>query len=169
MLSYVASYLILFLPVIASVFCFLINFKKTDFWIFAGTILAMLLLVAKINLDFTISKLVIKNDAELGIFSIPTEYYLDFLALFFISLTLLTRFLLAFFYQQDISMALKKDGRQLFYTASLLNLFGVVGIFATNNIFNLFIFIEIYCLTFCAIMTMSNDLSISKLQDVFPE
>ena len=163
MSSYIASYLLLFLPVIASVFCFLINFKKTDFWIFAGTILTMLFLVANLSLDFAGSNVAIKNDSGLGILSIPTEYYLDFLALFFIASSLATRLALAFFYNQDVAEVLGDDNRQLFYTTSLLNLFGLVGIFATNNIFNLFIFIEIYCLTFCAIMAMSNDISISKL------
>ncbi|MES2678136.1 MAG: proton-conducting transporter membrane subunit [Pseudomonadota bacterium] len=163
MSSYIAAYLLLFLPIIASVFCFLINFKKTDFWIFVGTILAMLFLVVKLSLDFAGLQAVIKNDAGLGILSIPTEYYLDFLALFFIGLVLTARLALTFFYHQDVAQALNNDNRQLFYTTSLLNLFGLVGIFATNNIFNLFIFIEIYCLTFCAIMAMSNDLNLSKL------
>ncbi len=163
MSSYVASYLLLFLPIIASVFCFLINFKKTDVWIFVGAIFVMLLLTIKLSFDFAAVEASIKNDAGLGILSIPTEYYLDFLALFFITLALAIRLMMTFFYNQYVSKVLNNDNRQLFYTTSLLNLFGLVGIFATNNIFNLFIFIEIYCLTFCAIMAMSNDLSLSKL------
>lgn len=163
MSSYIASYLLLFLPIIASVFCFLINFKKTDFWIFVGTLLAMLFLATKLGFDFYESGVAIKNDAGLGILSIPTEYFLDSLSLFFISSALAARLVLAFLCRQDIAGALNNDNRQLFYTINLLNLFGLVGIFATNNIFNLFIFIEIYCLTFCVLMSISNDISISKL------
>ena len=163
MSSYIASYLLLFLPIIASVFCFLINFKKTDFWIFVGTLLAMLFLATKLGFDFYESGVAIKNDAGLGILSIPTEYFLDSLSLFFISSALAARLALAFLCRQDIAGALNNDNRQLFYTINLLNLFGLVGIFATNNIFNLFIFIEIYCLTFCVLMSISNDISISKL------
>jgi formate hydrogenlyase subunit 3/multisubunit Na+/H+ antiporter MnhD subunit len=156
------AYLILFLPLIASVSCFLVNFKKSDFLIFISTIFALLILVIKFSVDFTVLG-EIKNDAGFGILSIPTEYRLDFLSLFFLVIILSAQILIAFFYQSDLLSTLKNDNRQLFYATWLLNIFGSVGIFMTNNIFNLFIFIEIYCLTFCALMAMSNDLNLSKL------
>jgi multicomponent Na+:H+ antiporter subunit D len=156
------AYLILFLPLIASVSCFLVNFKKSDFLIFAATIFILLILTTKLSFDFNISG-AIKNDAGLGILSIPTEYYLDFLSLFFLFMVLIAKILMAVFYQNDFIAALKNDNRQLLHAAWLLNIFGVVGVFMTNNIFNLFIFIEIYCLTLCAIIAMSNDLDLSKL------
>ncbi len=156
------AYLILFLPLIASVFCFLVNFKKSDFIIFTTTVFALLTLVIKISFDFNTSG-EIKNDAGLGILSIPTEYRLDFLSLFFLTIILVTKILMVFFYQKDLSSNLKNDNRQLLHATWLLNIFGLVGVFVTNNIFNLFVFIEIYCLTFCAIMAMSDDLDLSKL------
>jgi len=156
------AYLILFLPLIASVSCFLVNFKKSDFLIFISTISVLLALVIKLSIEFA-AKGEIKNDAGFGILSIPTEYRLDFLSLFFLVIILLVKILMAFFYRSDLLKTLKNDNRQLFYATWLINIFGLIGIFMTNNIFNLFIFIEIYCLTFCALMAMSNDLDLSKL------
>jgi multicomponent Na+:H+ antiporter subunit D len=156
------AYLILFLPLIASVSCFLVNFKKSDFLIFISTISVLLVLVIKLSIDFAATG-EIKNDAGFGILSIPTEYRLDFLSLFFLVIILLVKILMAFFYRSDLLITLKNDNRQLFYAAWLINIFGLIGIFMTNNIFNLFIFVEIYCLTFCALMAMSNDLDLSKL------
>lgn len=161
-MSDVIAYLILFLPLIASVFCFLVNFKKSDFLIFPSTVFVLIILVAKLAIDFNIDG-EIKNDAGLGILSIPTEYRLDFLSLFFLVMILITKTLMALFYQKDLFTSLKNDNRQLLHATWLLNIFGVIGIFMTNNIFNLFVYIEIYCLTFCAIMAMSDDLNLSKL------
>jgi multicomponent Na+:H+ antiporter subunit D len=156
------AYLILFLPLIASVACFLVNFKKSDFLIFTSTVIILLILIAKLGLTF-IATGEIKNDAGSGILSIPTEYRLDFLSLFFLAIILPVTILMAFFYHENLLAALKNDNRQLFYSSWLINLFGIIGIFMTNNIFNLFIFIEIYCLSFCALMAMSDDLDLSKL------
>ncbi len=156
------AYLILFLPLIASVSCFLVNFKKSDFLIFISTIFVLLILIVNLSLNFTTTG-EIKNDAGFGILSIPTEYRLDFLSLFFLAIILVVKILMAFFYRIDLFTILKNENRQLFHATWLLNIFGVIGICVTNNIFNLFIFIEIYCLTFCALMAMSNDLNLSKL------
>ncbi len=156
------AYLILFLPLIASVSCFLVNFKKSDFLIFISTISVLLVLVINLSIDFSVTG-EIKNDAGFGILSIPTEYRLDFLSLFFLVIILLVKILMAVFYRSDLLTTLKNDNRQLFYAAWLINIFGLIGIFMTNNIFNLFIFVEIFCLTFCALMAMSNDLDLSKL------
>ncbi|MFT7087299.1 MAG: multicomponent Na+:H+ antiporter subunit D [Rickettsiales bacterium] len=163
MISYIAPYLLLFLPLIASVLCFLINFKKADFWIIIGVLSALLFLLLKLILNFSNNRIAFANDVGLGILSIPTEYYLDFLSLFFLSLAILIILLITFFYDSDIRKILENDNRQLFYATILLNMFGLIGIFATNNIFNLFIYIEIYCLTLAGIMTISNDVAISKI------
>jgi len=162
MSSSALPYLLLFLPLIASVFCFLVNFKKTNFLIFIATVFILLVLATKLSVDFSVSG-EIKTDFSLDIVSILTEYRLDFLALFFLLITLSSQILIAFLYRLDLFRAFNKDNYQPFYSVWLLNIFGIIGIFTTNNIFNLFIFIEIYCLTFCAIMAMSDDLELSKL------
>jgi multicomponent Na+:H+ antiporter subunit D len=153
-------YLLLFLPLIASVFCFLVNFKKSDFLIFISISSILLIITIRLGFNFFVNGEIKSDSTE--ILSIPTEYRLDYLAIFFLLLILSSQILIAFLYRFDLSKALNKDNRQLFYSVWLLNIFGAIGIFATNNIFNLFVFIEIYCLTFCAIITMSNDLALSK-------
>lgn len=159
---HVAPYLLLFLPLILSVFCFLINFRKSDFVIFFTCAILMLLLAVKIGFYVKTSE-VVKSDVGLGVLSIPTEYYIDFLSIFFLTVIIFARILMAFLYKSDIASFFNRDNCQLFYVVGLLNLFGLTGIFVSGNIFNLFIFIEIYCLTFCAIMALSDDLELSKL------
>ena len=161
-MSSVFAYLLLFLPLIASVFCFLVNFRKSDFLIFISAAFILLALAIKLGFNFYASG-EIKTDSELGVFSVLTEYRLDFLALFFLLAILLSQIFIAFLYRLDLLRALNKGNRQLFYSVWLLNIFGAIGILTTNNIFNLFVFIEIYCLTLCAIITISGDLALSKL------
>lgn len=161
-MSHTCSYLILFIPLIASVFCFLINFKKTDFFIFLTTAIIALLLAIKLGSIVIVSGAIV-SATQLGILSIPTEYYLDFLAIFFLVMVILARIIMVLFYQNDIEASFNNDTRQLFYVVGLLNLFAAIGILVSNNIFNLYVFIEIYCLTFASIMATSDDLSLSKL------
>ncbi len=156
------SYITLFLPLIASVFCFLLNFKKGDFLVFITTIFLLLVLVVKLSFDFAAGG-EIAVDNNLGVLSIATEYRLDSLTMFFLATFLLLKILLAFFYREDFCNHLNAINGKSFYATWLLNIFAIIGIITTNNIFNLFIFVEVYCLTFCAIMTISGDSTIAKL------
>jgi multicomponent Na+:H+ antiporter subunit D len=161
-MSDILSYLILFLPLIASVFCFLINFKKSDFWIFISSLILIFLLTVVLGFNVK-NQGVVSSNLSLANLSIPTGYYLDSLSIFFLLAIILARIFISIAHKTNIENSFNQDNRQLFYVVGLLNLFGIIGIFSSDNIFNLYIFIEIYCLTFCAIMAMSNDLNLSKI------
>jgi multicomponent Na+:H+ antiporter subunit D len=76
---------------------------------------------------------------------------------------LLARIVMTFLFDFDIRKVLKNNNHRYFYCVSLLNIFAIIGIFSTNNIFNLFIYIEIFCLTLASIMAISDDIEICKL------
>ncbi|MFT6258842.1 MAG: multicomponent Na+:H+ antiporter subunit D [Rickettsiales bacterium] len=157
-----SPYLLLFLPLISSLVCLLINFKKADFWIFTVTCFGLLCLTFKISFDLFKEQTPIQSDVGMGILSVPTEYYFDSLSLFFLASILLSRLVISFFCDSNIRKDPKRHNCRQFYCVSLFNLFALVGILSTNNIFNLFIYIEIFCLTFASTMAISGDFEICK-------
>jgi len=162
MSNYIAGYLIIFTPLLFSIVCFLAP-ARLDFSIFIIAIIILALLIFNITPDLLIyGKLTSDINLESTV-SILTEYYFDFLAIFFLFLVIFNKFMINIYYQADIKKSINDGNRKMFYSVSLLNLFGLVGIFTTNNIINLYIFIEIYSLTFYAIMSMSNDENLTKL------
>ena len=161
MSNYIAGYLIIFTPLIFSILCFLAP-ARFDFSIFIVAIATLSLLIFNITPDLLVyGKLTSDINLEDG--SILTEYYFDFLAIFFLFLVIFNKLIINIYYRLDIKKLINEEIRKLFYAISLLNLFGLVGIFTTNNIINLYIFIEIYSLTFYAIMSISNDKNLTKL------
>jgi len=161
MSNYIAGYLIIFTPLIFSILCFLAP-ARFDFFIFISAILTLVLLIFYVTPDLLVyGKLI--GDINLKEVSILTEYYFDFLAIFFLFLVIFNKFIINIYYQPDIKKSLNDSGRKMFYSVSLLNLFGLIGIFTANNIINLYIFIEIYSITFYAIIGMSNDENLTKL------
>ncbi len=157
------GYLIIFLPLIACFLCLLINFPQSNFFIFATT--SFLVVISSIILllllpDFNTH---IVSDIDQRAVSLAINYNIGYLGLFFIILVSFVKFLTAIFYRNILSESLCNDGRKLFYALNLLNLFAVVGIFSTNNVINLYFFIEIYSFTFYAISCSSKETTLNKL------
>lgn len=59
--------------------------------------------------------------------------------------------------QQQIVSNIKSSHQHLIYTIFLLIHTGIVGILATNDLFNLYVFMEIFCLATCALISNSKD------------
>ncbi|MCE3255232.1 MAG: putative Na+/H+ antiporter subunit [Rickettsiaceae bacterium] len=157
----ITPHLLLFLPLIISLCQILVKSPKISLAIFVSGLFAMLFLVANFGLDLEANSGIIKSGTDSQIISITTEYSLDSLSIFFSSLALLIILIAVIGNQQNLSKNTNGDER-LFYSTNLLALFGLFGIFSTNNIFNLFIFVEIYCLTTCALMAVLNSKSAFK-------
>ncbi|MDA0902040.1 MAG: proton-conducting transporter membrane subunit [Proteobacteria bacterium] len=162
MSPYIAGYLVIFTPLISAIIAFLLNFSKSNFLIFIASTVTVFFLSLKLFFDVLIHSNII---ADLGILpiSITTEYNIDLLSIVFLLIIAAIKIIFAFFYKNDIEDKFNKEGRRLFYTLNSLNLFALVGIFTTNNILNLYIFIEIYSFTFYAMSSMSKELAIAKL------
>ena len=154
-------YLIIFLPLLASLLCQLLDRKFLPFTIAISSSALLLFFIGKAFLDVSFYK-VIGNDFELSPISIALEFRLDIIGVTFLSLIVFLKTVILFYYRGDIEESLAEDSKKTFYSVYLLNLFALVGIFTSNNLLNLFVFLEIYALSFFAISAISNDAEIAK-------
>jgi formate hydrogenlyase subunit 3/multisubunit Na+/H+ antiporter MnhD subunit len=154
-------YLAIFLPLVAAIFCQIFSQKKLSFLLAFLGCLAVFFLVAKAFLAVLIYNK-ISNDFELSPISLGLEFKLDLLGTLFLLLVIFIKTVALFFYRQLIAKILDKK-THIFYAVFSLQLFALVGIFTTNNLFNLFLFCEIYCCAIFAIFAILRDLQLSKL------
>lgn len=155
-------YLLIFLPLIASLFCQIFSKKNFSFIIALSACIATLFLALKIFPDILIYEK-ISNDFELSPLSIALEFRLDLLGMIFLLLLIFLKIVILFFYRVDIEKALDQKNNRIFYSVFLLHLFSLVGIFTTNNLLNLFLFFEIYAFSFFATLSISRDVDLLKL------
>jgi len=155
-------YLLIFLPLIASLCCqILVGKKPTFYWaLFTSTLLFILALK---TFPLVLNSEKIASDFQLSLVSIAIEFKLDLLGITFLLLLLFIKIVTLFFFRTDIEKFLDEKSSRAFYSVFLLNLFALVGIFTSNNLFNLFFFFEIYSFSFFAITSISSDLKLLKI------
>jgi multicomponent Na+:H+ antiporter subunit D len=156
-------YLIIFLPLISSLSCLLFKKKLPPFIITLSTVVALLFLVIKILPEIFHYK-AIASDFELSTISIGLEFKLDLLGVFFLLLLIFSKLIILLYYRSYINKTLTNSNISSFYGVFLLHLFSIIGIFTTNNILNLYIFIEIYSFAFLANFAITRDLNLSKIK-----
>jgi len=162
MSPYIAGYLIIFIPLIFAALTFLAIIPKIDFIISkTASLLSFALILSLIPSLLIYDR--ISQDLNFGLISISTEYRIDLLGMFFLSIIVFIKIVSEFFYKTDIEKALGLEGQRIFYAVNLINLFALTGIFTTDNILNLYIFIEIYSFTFYVITGISKELQLTKL------
>ena len=122
----------------------------------------MLFLLGKFSAEvFSVPK--IANDFQLLPLSLALEFRLDSLALSILFAVILLKTIILFYYQPDIKKFLDERNSKIFYSVFLLNLFTLTGLLTTNNLFNLFLFLEIYACSFFAIFSIAKDQKITQL------
>lgn len=155
-------YLVIFLPLLFSISCQAFGRKAFCFYIaFAGLVLTFLLAL-KISPNILTYKAV-ANDFDLFAISAALEFRLDIIGWLFLFLLLFLKLVILIFYRHDIDKFLDDKNSKSFYAVFLLNIFALAGIFTTNNIFNLFFFLEIFSYSFFAIASISHDRDLLKL------
>ncbi len=155
-------YLLVFLPLIVAVACQIIPGRRFSFWLTISCCFALFALVASLLPQILIYKN-IGNDFNLSLLSIALEFRIDVLGYFFLLLMLFLKIVILLFYNSDIEKLLDEKNTRIFYSVFLINLFGLVNIFTTNNLFNLFVFLEIYAFSFFAISSLSRDQELLKI------
>jgi len=89
-------YILIFLPLIAAIFCQTVPLKKNYFWFtFACCIAAFLLVVSLYPQILTQKK--ISNDFHLSLLSLGLEFSLDVLGYFFLLLLIFAKIVVLFF------------------------------------------------------------------------
>lgn len=155
-------YLLIFLPLISSLCCQILSGKKLTFYFTTFTSLLLFALALK-TFPAVLNSEKIASDFQLSLVSIAVEFKLDLLGATFLILLLFLKIVTLFFFREPIAEALDEKSSRAFYSVFLLNLFALVGIFTSNNIFNLFFFFEIYAFSFFALSSISNDLKLLKI------
>ena len=111
-------YLLIFLPLISSLFCQLFERKNLSFLIAILSCVATFFLALKILPDVLIYEK-ISNDFELSPLSLGLEFRLDLLGIIFILLLIFLKIVILFFYRPDIEKFLDEKNNRIFYSVFL--------------------------------------------------
>ena len=155
-------YFAIFIPLIAALLCQVFHKKIVVFSITFLSCVALLLLFLK-TYPVTLAKEFILNDFNLSNPSLALEFKLDKLSIIFLVLFICLKLITLVFYKSDIERNLNENNHKIFYSVFLFNVFGLVGIFTTNNIFNLFLFTEIFSFGFFASLFVLRNQKLLKI------
>lgn len=155
-------YLIIFLPLLSSLFCQFFKKKSSSFWFTCISCFAVLIFSLKIFPDIIAYEEII-SDLSFSTLSLALEFKLDLLGNIFLILLSFLKIAILLFYKNDIDRSLDAKNNSIFYSVFLLHLFSLVGIFTANNLLNLFLFFEIYSFSFFATLSISSDKSLLKV------
>jgi multicomponent Na+:H+ antiporter subunit D len=156
-------YLIVFLPLILSLFCNIFKSNKINFIItFLSIFIPLLILIDNYQLILE-NKQVISN-FETSVISTALEFKIDLVSINFLIFIYLAKILILFCHKKNHANHISnQDYCNKFYAVFIINIFAITGIILTNNLFNFFIFLELYALTFLGILTNINDKNIALI------
>jgi len=146
---YSLPYLLLLVPLLTSIMCCFFKQNAMNFFIALTTIVFLICLSTYLainilsfgHLDYKVNE---------SILSIISEYRLGLFNIFFVLVLLFVKLLSLLYFRYEIK---HYNNQRFFYALFLINCFGLLGILLTNNIFNLYVYLEIYSFTFYALIT----------------
>jgi len=154
-------YVLIILPLISSLLCFVSRHRGVNYFIYIASAILSLIIILSLSLKTVVFGKIV-NDFEISAISIAQEFQLDILSLFFLLVITYIKLITNSLYRFNIESSVSEESNQKTYAVLLLNIFAINSILLTNNIFNLFIFCEIYIFTFLAICSASNDSKVLK-------
>ncbi len=140
------AYLIIFLPLIASLFSFLVPKKKIVLTTIALTNLLLIALSCQ-NLFNVLAYKNISNNFDLGQISLGLEFSISATGATFLLLAFLIKSIIFLFFIKDFENSLEGKNKIAFYQLYIFQFFTIAGIFTADSFFNLFIFSELYLFT----------------------
>lgn len=144
------AYLIIFLPLISSLFCGLFSKKKIVFSIIAVNN-SLLLLFSWQNLFNVLAYKKISVNFEIGAISPALEFLTSAFGASLLFFVIIIKSLIFLFFVKDFDNSLDDKTKRIFYPLYLFQFFTLAGIFTSNNFFNLIIFAELYIFTIFAL------------------
>ncbi len=154
-------YLIIFLPLISSFLCQIFGRKQLPFIIAVSCFTAIIAIIfSHLNSVFLGEK--ISNDFDLKPLSLGLEFSINQSSTLFLISIILLKLLTLIYYKDDIKNFLTQKNSKVFYSVYLLQSFAIIGLITTNNLFNLFLFLEIYSCSFFAIFSISREKKITQ-------
>lgn len=143
-------------PLIAAPICLLLK-RSQIVWLFSLLVSGLALLISILLLQQVMTSGVISY--ELGGWQAPwgIEYRIDKLNAFVLVIISSMSTIILFAAQISIEKEIPKNNHTLFYVLYLLSLTGLLGIVATGDVFNVFVFLEISSLSAYALIAMGSD------------
>lgn len=163
-MSNTLSYLLYFIPLMSSVFIYFLEGKR--FLSNVGYLILMTLTIFTIKIFSSIdpnTTIIVNSTATFNI--IGTEFKLDIFNIFFLVNILFINFIGFINYVDDLVLTKKKDIGYIkhFFSIYFLHIFSTIGILLTDNIFHLFIFLELYSFSNYIIITNYKDTNLNIL------
>jgi len=155
-------YAIIFLPLITSLLCQIFTKNNFSFALTIACLLIILFSLIKISPEI-FSLQTISNDFEIAPLSLALEFKLDASSAIFLFAIILLNLIILLYYWPDIKNFLDNKNSKIFYSVYLLRIFTAIGLVTSNNMLNLFLFLEIYACSFFAIFSISKDIKIAEL------
>ena len=154
-------YFLIILPLLSSLFCYVSRQRNFNYIIYLiSTAISLVIILYQVPKVINFTK--IANDFETSTISITQEFQLDIISLFFLLIVTYIKLITNSLYHFEIEKKISAELNQKTYAVLLLNIFAINSILLTNNIFNLFVFCEIYIFTFLAICSSVNDTKVLK-------
>ena len=143
-------------PLVAAPLCVFLR-QKTIVWAFALIVSWITLAIAIINLRCVLDQGVLSY--ALGSWVAPwgIEIRIDVVNAYILLLIAIIGAVILLYAPSSIYNEIPSDSHNLFYSAYLLCLTGLLGITATGDAFNLFVFLEISSLASYALISMGKD------------
>ena len=148
--------LLVIVPLLASAFCVLVK-KGSTAWLIAGI---------AVTISFALSAMVLFSTSDGNIFSYHMggweppygiEYKTDILNSFIIFLVAAMAAIMFSYARRSVENEIDKKKQPLFYSVYLLCFAGLLGILSTNDIFNIYVFLEISSLAMYSLIAMGKD------------
>ena len=152
-------YCFLFVPLILSCFSTLQNYKITNIFLNILSIFSILFLACYLLPD-TLPNNILSNAINYNLLFIGGEYKISSINLIFIILIFLVKLLSFILFDEKI---IKTKKLNLFFAIYLINYFAICGILTSNNIFNIYIFMELYSFSLYNIMSDYNVENYNKI------
>ena len=152
-------YCFLFIPLFFSGLNILQNHKSTNM-IIGISVVSFILGLSLFLLPEVLPNYVIKNEVDNNILFLMGEYRLNLSNLSFIILIFFTKLILFMFFDDNLINTKKLN---FFYAIYLINYFAICGILTSNNIFNIYIYTELYSFSLYNLMSDYKQLNSTKI------
>ena len=152
-------YCFLFIPLIFSGLNILQNYKTTNA-IITVAVVSFILVLGFYLIPEVLPNIVLQNKINNNVLFVLGEYKINLKNLIFIILIFFTK-LISFMFFDDEMIYTKK--LNFFFAIYLINYFSICGILLSNNIFNIFIYIEFYSFSLYNLMSDYRQINYTRV------
>lgn len=144
-------YIFAFLPILSSLIILLLGRNKSVIQAICFSTLSLMLFIAAMIAIACFDLPQIGSDLSFDIISIPVEFRINLVLCGFLIFLIVIKVIQLVLFQKTAADRLSVTQLRLYFASHLISCFAIVGIVISNNIFNIFLFIEIYFISYFAL------------------